>query len=73
MTTVRSEDDEEGVRLLTLDRPPANAITPALLLDLSEALDAARDDAAVRAVVLRGEGRFFSAGLDLRGGSTSKR
>jgi enoyl-CoA hydratase/carnithine racemase len=68
MTTVRAEDRGDGVRLLTLDRPPANAITAGLLTDLSAALDAARDDAAVRAVVLTGEGRFFSAGLDLRGG-----
>ena len=68
MTTLRSEDREAGVRLLTLDRPPANAITPALLNDLSGALDAARDDDTVRAVVFTGEGRFFSAGLDLRGG-----
>jgi enoyl-CoA hydratase/carnithine racemase len=68
MTTVRSEDREDGVRLLTLDRPPANAITPELLNDLSAALDAAREDDSVRAVVLTGEGRFFSAGLDLRGG-----
>jgi enoyl-CoA hydratase/carnithine racemase len=68
MTTIRSEDRAEGVRLLTLDRPPANAITPALLRDLSDALDAAREDDAVRAVILTGEGRFFSAGLDLRGG-----
>jgi enoyl-CoA hydratase len=68
MITVRSEDREAGVHLLTLDRPPANAITPTLLNDLSAALDAAREDDAVRAVVLTGEGRFFSAGLDLRGG-----
>jgi enoyl-CoA hydratase/carnithine racemase len=68
MTTVRAEDRGDGVRLLTMDRPPANAITVGLLADLSDALDAARDDPAVRAVVLTGEGRFFSAGLDLRGG-----
>ena len=68
MTTVQAEDREGGVRLLTLDRPPANAITPQLLNDLSAALDDAREDHAVRAVVLTGEGRFFSAGLDLRGG-----
>ena len=67
MTTVRAEDRGEGVRLLTLDRPPANAITAGLLTDLSVALAAAREDPAVRAVVLTGEG-FFSAGLDLRGG-----
>jgi enoyl-CoA hydratase/carnithine racemase len=68
MTTVRAEDREGGVRLLTLDRPPANAITPQLLNDLTGALDAAREDDGVRAIVLTGEGRFFSAGLDLRGG-----
>jgi len=68
MATVRAEDREGGVRLLTLDRPPANAITPELLNDLSAALDAARENDLVRAVVLTGEGRFFSAGLDLRGG-----
>jgi enoyl-CoA hydratase len=65
MTTVRSEDKGGGVRLLTLDRPPANAITPELLDDLSAALAAAGDDDHVRAVVLTGAGRFFSGGLDL--------
>src|SRR2546428_13404584 len=68
MTTVRTDDREGGVRLLTLDRPPANAITAELLTDLSSALDAASEDNAVRDVVLTGAGRFFSAGLDLRGG-----
>jgi enoyl-CoA hydratase len=68
MATVRAEDREAGVRLLTLDRPPANAITPELLSDLTAALNEARQDDDVRAVVLTGEGRFFSAGLDLRGG-----
>jgi enoyl-CoA hydratase len=68
VTTVRADDRADGVRLLTLDRPPANAITPALLEDLIDALDAAREDDSVRAVVLTGEGRFFSAGLDIRGG-----
>jgi enoyl-CoA hydratase len=68
MNTVHSEDREGGVRLLTLDRPPANAITNELLSDLASALDAAREDPDARAVVLTGAGPFFSAGLDLRGG-----
>ena len=66
MTTVRAEDREGGVRLLTLDRPPANAINGDLLTDLSAALDAAAGDESVRAVVITGAGRFFSGGLDLR-------
>jgi len=68
MSTVRFEDRADGVRLLTLSRPPANAITPALLEDLTAALDAARDNDSVRALVLTGQGKFFSAGLDIRGG-----
>ena len=65
MRTVRADDREGGVRLLTLDRPPANAIDEVLLADLSLALEAAERDDSVRAVVLTGAGRFFSAGLDL--------
>src|SRR3989338_5442719 len=60
MTTVRAEDREGGVRLLTLDRPPANAINGDLLTDLSAALEAAAADDSVRAVVITGAGRFFS-------------
>ncbi|HEU4759685.1 MAG TPA: enoyl-CoA hydratase/isomerase family protein [Dehalococcoidia bacterium] len=68
MTTVRAEDPDpsRGVRLLTLDRPPANAIDAGLLSDLSAALDAAAADQSVRAVVITGAGRFFSGGLDIR-------
>src|SRR5215470_18599507 len=65
MTTVRSEDRDGGVRMLTLDRPPANAIDITLLEDLAAAVDAARENDAVRAVVLTGAGKFFSAGRDL--------
>ena len=58
--------DHEQVRILTLDRPPANAIDETLLTALDTALtDIAQDD-AVRAVVLTGHGRFFSGGFDLR-------
>ncbi len=64
MTCVRSEDHDGGVRVLRLDRPPANAIDETLLDALGEALDRARQDDAVRAVVLTGAGPFFSAGFD---------
>lgn len=64
MGTVRSDDRGDGVRVLALNRPPANAIDETLLTDLSAALDAARADDAVRAVVLTGAGAFFSGGFD---------
>lgn len=66
MSTVRTDDLAGGVRRLTLDRPPANAIDETLLMDLVAALDLAADDDAVRAVVLTGAGKTFSAGFDLR-------
>jgi enoyl-CoA hydratase len=65
VSTVRAEDRDGGVRLLTLDRPPANAIAETLLDDLGAALEAAEADARVRAVVLTGAGAFFSGGFDL--------
>ena len=65
MSTVRSENHDGGVRLLTLDRPPANAIDEELLSDLGAALDTAKRDDAVRAVILTGAGRFLSGGFDL--------
>jgi len=65
MSTVTAADQAGSVRLLTLNRPPANAIDETLLGDLLAALVAARDDAAVRAVVLTGAGKFFGGGFDL--------
>jgi enoyl-CoA hydratase/carnithine racemase len=65
MKTIRVDDREGGVRLLTLNRPPANAIDENLLVDLHKALDDAGSDSAVRALVLTGAGPFFCGGLDL--------
>jgi enoyl-CoA hydratase len=65
VSTVRTEDHDAGVRLLTLDRPPANAIDEELLTDLGAAVAAAKADDSVRAVVLTGAGRFLSGGFDL--------
>jgi enoyl-CoA hydratase len=60
------EDRGEGVRVLTLTRPPANALDDTLLDALSSCVDDAAGDDAVRAVLLRGSGPFFSGGFDLR-------
>jgi enoyl-CoA hydratase len=63
---IEARDLDGGVRILTLARPPANAIDASLLAALGEAADAAAAEERVRAVVVTGSGRFFSAGLDLK-------
>jgi enoyl-CoA hydratase len=66
--TVRSEVAEEGITLLTLDRPDRlNAMSIELVADLHAALDDIAADRACRVVVLTGAGRGFCSGLDLKG------
>lgn len=56
-----------GVRTIAFNRPDSlNAFNPALLKELTAAIGAAGRDPAVGAVVLCGEGRAFSAGVDLK-------
>ena len=56
----------DRVAVLTLDRPEVlNAIGTASADRLQAALDLLHDDDRVRALVLAGEGRAFSAGADL--------
>lgn len=60
---------EGPVAVLTLNRPDKlNAITPEMMAGLDRALDEAEADEAVRAIVLEGAGRAFSAGFDLEAG-----
>lgn len=65
--TVLTEYLGDGVQKISLNRPDRlNAITPELLDDLVEALQAADADENLRAVVLTGEGRAFCSGDDLK-------
>src|SRR4051794_20667322 len=57
--------ERNGVTVLTVDRPPANALDLDLLHELNAALEAL-GDALPQALVLAGRPGFFSAGLDLK-------
>jgi enoyl-CoA hydratase/carnithine racemase len=57
--------EREGVAVLTVDRPPANAMDLALLGDVVEAVERLAADVPA-AVVLAGRQGFFSAGADLK-------
>jgi len=57
---------EGNVLLVTLARPEQrNALSKALRAELAAALEEAKHDAAVRALVITGAGTAFCAGLDL--------
>lgn len=59
--------EAEGVATVTMHRPDAlNAITPTMLDELNRAFDAVAGDDGIRAAVLTGSGRAFSAGVDLK-------
>ena len=57
---------EEGVAIATISRPPANALSQGLIQDVNALLDAVENDDTVRVIVIHGEGRFFSAGADIK-------
>lgn len=60
-------DLSRGVLTLTLNRPDKrNALSAALIDDLATAIGDAELDAGVRVVCLRGAGKDFCAGADLR-------
>jgi methylglutaconyl-CoA hydratase len=55
------------IKTITLDRADKrNALNQELIAKLRTALDQAATDASVRVIVLRGEGKDFCAGLDLK-------
>lgn len=60
-------ESEDGVAVISLNTPGNfNALTEELAPELSDALDRCADDDRIRVVVLRGEGKVFCAGGDLR-------
>jgi enoyl-CoA hydratase len=67
MSDVLKIEREGPVAIVTLNRPDAmNALSKALRMELYDAMVALNADDSVRAIVLTGAGRAFTAGLDLK-------
>jgi len=62
---VGTSDLGDGIRLITLDNPPVNALSFALSAQLIEAVAAAEADAAVTTVIFSGANGVFSGGADV--------
>jgi enoyl-CoA hydratase len=56
----------DHVAVVTLDRPPVNALSPQMQAEIIETFDRLSDREEVRAVVLTGRGRVFCAGADIK-------
>lgn len=59
-------DRRKAIVTITLDAPPANALSLAMLDDLADAVEGVSSDESVRVVLLRARGTVFSAGHDLK-------
>ena len=67
MGTYISVERRDAVALITIDNPPMNALSTALLEELEAEVDTLDGDGDVRAIVLRGGGdRAFVAGADIK-------
>lgn len=57
---------ENKIAVLTINSPPANALSSTLIKAIDEKLDEIEQNKVIKAVILHGEGRFFSAGADIK-------
>lgn len=57
---------KDNIAAITIQRPPANALSSELLKELSAVLDEIEPDRSIKVVIIHGDGRFFSAGADIK-------
>jgi len=62
---VHTELRADGIAVVTLDHPPVNTLSRALLDELASAARSLADDQTVRSVVVAGAGKVFAAGADI--------
>ena len=65
MSDAVTVSNRDGVAVITLYNPPVNGLGFALRTGLRAAIDAAANDDDVRALVITGSGKMFSAGADI--------
>ena len=63
---VTRKREEDGVELLVLKNPPVNALATAVLNELDQHVRAIDADRSCRALIVTGDGQYFSAGADLK-------
>ncbi|MEW9500614.1 enoyl-CoA hydratase [Jeotgalibacillus marinus] len=59
-------ENDQFVSIAMIQRPPANALSSQLIKEIDQWLTAVEHDQQVRCLLIHGEGRFFSAGADIK-------
>lgn len=58
--------EEDRIATVTINNPPANALSSPLLNELSSIFDELEKNDNVKVIVLHGHGKFFAAGADIK-------
>ena len=59
--------DEDGfIATLTIKHPPANALTFKMFDEIFDILDMIEEQNKVKVIIIKGDGKFFSAGADVK-------
>ena len=65
--TIKVEESEDGISIIKFNRPESlNAISFELTEEMLDYLNSIENNLAIRVLILTGEGRGFSSGLDLK-------
>ncbi|MCF6138162.1 enoyl-CoA hydratase [Pseudalkalibacillus berkeleyi] len=67
-----SYSKENQIGTILLQHAPANALCSPMIKEIDTVLNEIENDTDVKAIVIRGEGRFFSAGADIKEFTTVK-
>ena len=59
-------DVENGIAVVTMDRPPVNAQNAKFRDEITSIFDTFSDDSDIRVIILTGSGNMFSAGADIK-------
>ncbi|MFZ3064630.1 MAG: enoyl-CoA hydratase [Nitrospirota bacterium] len=57
---------EENIATITINNPPANALSAAVMTELGSALDELAKNSEAKAIIVTGAGTFFVAGADIK-------
>ena len=65
--TIKLKKSKNGVATVTMNRPEVhNAFNAQMISDLTEVYNKLNDDSGIQVIILRAEGKSFSAGADIK-------